>query len=117
MFLLCVVVFAKVRSRRVRQAILLVASYALYLTWGLWFAAVLLTSTVMNFLVGEWLRRKPSGLVLSTGIFLNLALFSSFKYLPEIAVSCPSLLLAKVLASGLALGNLVLDLPGDELPV
>jgi len=89
LFLLCVVVFAKVRSRGLRQAVLLLASYTLYLTWGLWFAAVLLTSTVVNFLVGEWLRRKPTGLVLSTGIFLNLVLLGSFKYLPEIAVAVP----------------------------
>ncbi len=89
LFLLCVVIFAKVRSQRLRQATLLVASYALYLTWGLWFAGVLLASTVMNFLVGEWLRRKPSALVLWTGIVLNLILLSSFKYLPEIAVAVP----------------------------
>lgn len=90
LFLLCAVVFTKVRSRRLRQAVLLLASYALYLTWGLWFAAVLLISTVMNFLSGEWLRRKPSGAALSTGIVLNLALLSTFKYLPEIAVHFPS---------------------------
>ena len=88
-FLLCVVVFAKVRSRAVRQPILLIGSCALYLSWGPWFAVVLLTSTVMNFLIGKWLRRNPSGLVLSTGILLNLALLGSLKYLPEIAVSIP----------------------------
>jgi alginate O-acetyltransferase complex protein AlgI len=88
-FLLCVVVFAKVRSRAVRQPVLLIGCYALYLTWGAWFAVVLLTSTVMNFLLGKWLQRKPSGLVLSVGILLNLALLGSFKYLPEIAVNIP----------------------------
>jgi alginate O-acetyltransferase complex protein AlgI len=88
-FLLCVVVFANVRSRRPRQAVLLAASYALYLSWGVWFAAVLVTSTVMNFLMGEWLRRKPSGLVLATGIVLNLSLLSVFKYLPAAAVAVP----------------------------
>jgi D-alanyl-lipoteichoic acid acyltransferase DltB (MBOAT superfamily) len=88
-FLLCVVVFAKVRSRAIRQPVLLIGCYALYLTWGAWFAAVLLASTVMNFLLGKWLQRKPSGLVLSTGILLNLALLGSFKYLPEIAVDIP----------------------------
>jgi alginate O-acetyltransferase complex protein AlgI len=88
-FLICVVVFAKVRSRAVRQAVLLVGSYALFLTWGAWFAAVLIASTVMNFLLGKWLQRNPSGLVLSTGIVLNLVLLGSFKYLPEIAVSVP----------------------------
>ena len=85
-FLVCVAVFAKVRSRTIRQALLLVACYALYFTWGYWFAAVLITSTVMNFLVGKWLRRRPSPLPLSIGILLNLALLGSFKYLPEIAV-------------------------------
>ena len=80
---------AKVRSRPVRQATLLIASCALYLTWGAWFAAVLLTSTVMNYLVGGWIRRKRSGLTLSVGILLNLALLSTFKYLPEAAVHLP----------------------------
>ena len=88
-FLLCAVILAKVRSRPIRQATLLIASYALYLTWGLWFAAVLLASTVMNYLMGEWLRRKPSGVTLSIGIFLNLVLLSTFKYLPEAAVCLP----------------------------
>lgn len=88
-FLLCVVVFAKVRLRAVRQPLLLIGGYALYLTWGAWFAVVLLASTVMNFLLGKWLQRKPSGLVLSTGILLNLALLGSFKYLPEFAVNIP----------------------------
>ncbi len=88
-FVLCVVVFAKIRSRTIRQAVLLIASYALYLTWGLWFAAVLLTSTAMNYLVGAWLRRKPTAAILWAGILLNLALLSTFKYLPEIAVHFP----------------------------
>ena len=89
LFLLCAVVLAQVRSQRVRQSVLLIASYALYVTWGPWFAAVLLTSTVVNFLVGGWLHRKPSGAILSLGILLNLALLGSFKYLPEVAVHIP----------------------------
>ncbi len=78
-------IFAKVRSRGARQAVLLIGSYGLYATWGLWFAAVLLASTVMNFLFGLWLRRKPSALVLWIGIVCNLLLLGSFKYLPEFA--------------------------------
>jgi alginate O-acetyltransferase complex protein AlgI len=88
-FLLCVVVFAKVSSRGLRQTVLLFGCYALYLAWGAWFAVVLLTSTVMNFLLGKWLQRRPSGFVLSTGILLNMALLGSFKYLPEIAANIP----------------------------
>ena len=39
--------------------------------------------------MGEWLRRKSSGRVLATGIVLNLALLSVFKYLPAVAVAVP----------------------------
>lgn len=88
-FLICVGGGAKFRSARIRQSFLLAGSYALYLTWGRWFAIVLIASTIMNFLLGEWIRRKPSGLVLSTGIVLNLALLSTFKYLPTVAISLP----------------------------
>ena len=88
-FLLCVGVLAKVRSRRVRQALLLLASYGLYLTWGPWFAGVLLASTIGNFLFGQWLRRTPSGAILSLGILLNLSFLAAFKYLPEVAVHIP----------------------------
>jgi len=88
-FVFCTTVMAKVRSQPLRRATLLIASYALYLSWGAWFAVVLLASTVMNYVVGEWLRRERSGLALSTGILMNLALLSAFKYLPEAAVHLP----------------------------
>ena len=88
-FLSCVAAFAKVRSRNLRQSFLLIGSYALYITWGGWFAAVLFVSTLMNFLVGKVLRKNPARLVLTVGILLNLALLSSFKYLPELAVNFP----------------------------
>ena len=88
-FLFCAEILAKVRSRRVRQAVLLIASYGLYLTWGRWFGVVLVTSSVLNYLFGQWLRRKPSGAILGLGIFVNLALLGAFKYLPEVAVHSP----------------------------
>jgi alginate O-acetyltransferase complex protein AlgI len=84
-FIVCVATCAKLRSHRTRQGVLLISSYALYVTWGPWFAVVLLTSTIVNFLVGAWLRRKQTGAILATGIVFNLALLSSFKYLPEAA--------------------------------
>jgi alginate O-acetyltransferase complex protein AlgI len=83
-------IFARVRSRSARQGVLLIASYALYATWGLWFVAVLLASTVMNFLFGLSLRRRQSALVLWVGIICNLLLLGSFKYLPGFATSLPS---------------------------
>jgi len=88
-YLLCFVVCAKVASRQARQFVLLAGSYALYLTWGVWFAAVLLSSTIINFLVGQWIRRRPEGFVLSLGILLNLLLLGTFKYLPEVAIVLP----------------------------
>jgi alginate O-acetyltransferase complex protein AlgI len=103
-FLLNVAVFAKVRSRRMRQFILLIGSYVLYLSWGAWFAGVLLASTVVNFLLGELLRRRPTRLVLTIGVLLNLALLSSFKYLPEVAVNFPLPSLQRLAQLALPLG-------------
>jgi len=103
-FLACVAVFAKLRSRSLRQAVLLIASYALYCTWGMWFAAVLLLSTVMNFVLGKWLQRKPSAPILATGILLNLALLSLFKYFPAVAVTLPFSSLQKFAHLALPLG-------------
>ena len=88
-FLLCLVVVANIRSPRIRQLVLLLASCGLYLTWTRWFFAVLLTSTVMNFLLGRAFRRNQSGALLATGILLNLILLSAFKYVPAIAVAMP----------------------------
>lgn len=88
-FLISVVVSARVHSWRMRQSVLLIGSCVLYLTWGKWFALVLLASTVMNFVLGNWLRRKPSGAVLSAGILFNLVMLSSFKYIPNLTVSFP----------------------------
>jgi len=88
-FLICLAALATVRPRGVRQGILLAASLALYLTWTPWFAAVLLTSAVMNFLVGAWLRRRPSWLSLCVGVLLNLAILGAFKYVPDLAQYAP----------------------------
>jgi alginate O-acetyltransferase complex protein AlgI len=88
-FLLSVLTFTKVRSYRARQYFLLVASYGLYLSWSRWFMSVLLASTVMNFLLGQWLHRRVSRLALTAAIVLNLALLSTFKYLPELSLQFP----------------------------
>ena len=85
LFLVCLFVLAEVRSRGMRQPVLLVASLALYLTWAPWFAAVLFTSIVVNFGIGNWLRRNPHWPPLSAGITFNLGLLGVFKYLPEAA--------------------------------
>lgn len=89
-FLVEFLIFAKVRSRTARQMALLAGSYVLYFTWEPWFAAVLVASTVMNYLLGEWLRRTAAAWVLSIGVLLNLALLATFKYLPELAGNEPA---------------------------
>jgi alginate O-acetyltransferase complex protein AlgI len=88
-FLVCVAVLAKVASPTARQIVLLAASYGLYLTWTRWFAAVLIFSVVVNYLLGEWLRRMPSAARLWVGIGLNLLLLGAFKYVPEISEQIP----------------------------
>lgn len=88
-FLACLGIFARVRSPQFRQATLLLASYALYFSWGKWFATVLITSTIVNFAIGQALRRKQSGYILVFGVLFNLLLLSFFKYLPEAFVRLP----------------------------
>jgi alginate O-acetyltransferase complex protein AlgI len=103
-FLISVGVFARIRSRTARQSVLLVGSYAVYLTWGRWFAIVLFISTLTNFLLGKWLQRKSSRIVLSVGILFNLALLSSFKYFPDVAANLPFSSLASFSHLALPLG-------------
>ena len=88
-FVLEVAIFAGFRSAKVRQAALLAGSCVLYLSWGYWFGAVLLVSIVMNYLLGSWVRRRPTGFVLAIGILFNLALLTTFKYLPGVAINFP----------------------------
>lgn len=88
-FLVEAILFATVRSRIVRQASLLIASYILYLSWQPWFALILLASTLMNYAAGQWIRRRPAAAPLSLCIGLNLALLGAFKYLPPLAVQLP----------------------------
>lgn len=103
-FLVEVATFAKLRSRSVRQVSLLAGSYILYVTWEPWFAAVLLASTVMNFLLGKWVRRNPAWPALTVGIVLNLLLLSSFKYFPEFVGGIPFSSLQSFVRLALPLG-------------
>jgi alginate O-acetyltransferase complex protein AlgI len=96
--------FSRVRSRGVRQGFLLIASYALYLTWGSWFLLVLLASTAMNFMLGRWLKRRPTPSILWIGLALNLLLLAVFKYVPGVAVSLPFASLQKFSQIALPLG-------------
>jgi alginate O-acetyltransferase complex protein AlgI len=84
-----VLVLTRVPSRLGRQAMLLGVSYLLYISWGYWFAGVLLISTLGNFFLGRWLRRNPGAGALWIGLTFNLVLLAVFKYLPGAAASLP----------------------------
>ncbi|MGD0403924.1 MAG: MBOAT family O-acyltransferase [Candidatus Acidiferrales bacterium] len=85
--LICLAVAILIRSIRLRQMLLLGVSYALYLLWGPWFLGILLFSSVCNYFLGAYLRRRVTQRRLWLGIAFNLLLLGTFKYLPEIANS------------------------------
>lgn len=103
-FFINLAVYAKTGSARIRQIVLLASGYVLYCSWSIWFAPVLLASTIANFLFGNWLRRKTSPLILTAGILLNVILLSAFKYLPPIASDLPFPSLQKFAQLALPLG-------------
>ena len=80
----------RLSSVRDRLLLLLVINYVFYATWGSWFLGVLIFSSLMNYALGNYLRRKPSVPRLWAGILLNVLLLSIFKYLPILGRSAHS---------------------------
>ena len=81
-------------SARWRQMLYLAASYLLYSTFGLASFAILLASTLFNYYWGAAIRSRPVTSMLWVGIVVNVALLSTFKYLPQVAALAPGLPLA-----------------------
>jgi len=76
-----------------RQVLLLGCSYFIYAEWaGKRFLLVLIASSLMNYLLGSVLRRRPTTTMLWTGIGLNIFLLAIFKYLPPLANQWPGAL-------------------------
>ena len=76
-----------------RQLLLLGCSYFIYAEWaGKLFLSVLIASSLMNYLLGTILRRRPTTMMLWTGIGLNILLLAIFKYLPPLANEWPGAL-------------------------
>ena len=95
----------QLRSVKARQVLYLVASWAFYISWGSWLIVVLLFSSLMNYGLGEWLKKKISGGRLWVGILLNLGLLSAFKYLPLVGtVAAPDSTLATLKHIAIPLG-------------
>jgi alginate O-acetyltransferase complex protein AlgI len=72
----------RIRSIAARQWLYLIASWLFYFSWGSWLIVILLFSSLANYALGEWLKKKTSAGRLWTGILFNLVLLSTFKYLP-----------------------------------
>ena len=62
-----------------RKIVLLCASYFFYATWGLGFLALLIFSSLVNYGLGEYLRRQPKQSRLWMGVGFNLLVLALFK--------------------------------------
>ncbi len=80
-------------SRLGRQIVLLCASYFFYATWGVGFLGLLIFSSLVNYALGEYLRRRPDKTRLWIGISFNLLVLALFKYVPGTAAANHSSLL------------------------
>ncbi len=91
----------RIRSVRARQVLYLAVSYAFYFSWGSWLIVVLIFSSVMNYALGEWLKKRITASRLWVGLLANIALLSVFKYLPMLSSVAPAgsplLLLKRIL--------------------
>jgi alginate O-acetyltransferase complex protein AlgI len=80
----------RTRSVTARQVLYLVASWLFYISWGSWLIVVLLFSSLVNYLLGEWLKKRISAERLWVGLLFNIALLSVFKYLPLLGNVAPA---------------------------
>jgi len=80
----------RLRSITARQVLYLIASWLFYYSWGGWLIVILIFSSLMNYTLGEWLKKRITSGRLWTGILFNLILLCVFKYLPLLGSVAPS---------------------------
>src|ERR1700722_9762608 len=80
----------RLRSVTARQVLYLIASWLFYYSWGGWLIAILIFSSLMNYALGQWLKKRITSGRLWTGILFNLILLCVFKYLPLLGSVAPS---------------------------
>ena len=80
----------RLRSAKARQILYLVASWIFYYSWGGWLIVILIFSSLMNYGLGEWLKKKITAGRLWVGLIANLALLCTFKYLPALGADAAS---------------------------
>jgi alginate O-acetyltransferase complex protein AlgI len=66
-------------SGRSRQIALLLSSYCFYASFATVFLLALATSTLANFFLGRWIRRRPVLSRLLTAVAINVVALASFK--------------------------------------
>lgn len=72
------------QAARSRQTLLLFISYVLYASWSLGFLGLLVSSSLVNYFLGRWLRARKTAGRLWLGILANVVLLGTFKYVPEL---------------------------------
>jgi len=80
----------RVRSVKTRQVLYLLASWIFYFSWGGWLIGILIFSSLMNYGLGEWLKKQITAGRLWAGLLANLALLCTFKYLPDVGAAASS---------------------------
>jgi len=78
------------RSTSARQWLYLVASLLFYYSWAGWLIVFLLVSALMNFGLGQWLKKNITSQRLWTAVGVNLIFLSVFKYLPLLGAAAPA---------------------------
>jgi alginate O-acetyltransferase complex protein AlgI len=87
-----------------RQLLLLSCSYFIYAQWaGAGFLLILIASSLVNYLLGAALRRRPTVAMLWVGIGANVLLLSIFKYVAPLASPWPGALADLVFLSRIVL--------------
>jgi len=80
----------RLRSASSRQWLYLVASLLFYYGWARWLIVFLLFSVLMNYALGQWLKKNITAQRLWTAVGINLIFLAIFKYLPPLGASAPA---------------------------
>lgn len=101
--ILCALYFCIPASQlRLRNLLLLVASYYFYMNWDPAYALLLLTSTVITYLaalgIGYFKEKRKKKICLVSSLVLNLAILFLFKYFNFLAMNIETALQASGLA-------------------
>lgn len=81
------VVAMRLRSASAHQRLYLITSLLFYYSWAGWLIVFLLFSALMNYALGQWLKRNITSQRLWTAVGVNLVFLGIFKYLPLLGLA------------------------------